>query len=65
MMDEYHRSLQSIEIVWTGPSFHGCTLRRTDQVLLDLIQSAKEFITQAIARSQTAADHSVLNCFWR
>ena len=40
-MDEYHRNAQSIEIVWTGPSFQGCTLRRTDQVLLDLIQSAE------------------------
>ena len=29
------------------------------------VQQAKEFITQAIARSQTAAGHDVLNCFWR
>jgi hydroxymethylpyrimidine/phosphomethylpyrimidine kinase len=29
------------------------------------VQQAKEYITQAIAQSQTAAGHSVLNCFWR
>lgn len=40
-MDEYHRNQESVEIVWTGPSFYGSTLRRTDQVLLDLIQGAK------------------------
>ncbi len=36
----------------------GCSLPRA-------VQRAKEFITQAIARSQTAAGHGVLNCFWR
>lgn len=39
-MDEYHREAQSIEIVWTGPAFQGCELRRTDQVMLDLIHRA-------------------------
>jgi hydroxymethylpyrimidine kinase/phosphomethylpyrimidine kinase len=29
------------------------------------VQEAKEYITQAIAQSQTAAGQSVLNCFWR
>ena len=29
------------------------------------VQRAKEYITQAIAQSRTAAGHSVLNCFWR
>jgi hydroxymethylpyrimidine/phosphomethylpyrimidine kinase len=32
--------------------------------LAQAVQRAKEFITQAIAQSQTAAGHSVLNCFW-
>jgi len=36
----------------------GCSLPRA-------VQRAKEYITQAIARSQTAAGHDVLNCFWR
>ena len=29
------------------------------------VRQAKEYITQAIAQSQTAAGHGVLNCFWR
>jgi hydroxymethylpyrimidine/phosphomethylpyrimidine kinase len=29
------------------------------------VQRAKEYITQAIAQSQAAAGHGVLNCFWR
>jgi hydroxymethylpyrimidine/phosphomethylpyrimidine kinase len=33
--------------------------------LAQAVQQAKEYITQAIAQSQTAAGHSVLNCFWR
>ncbi|HOX59310.1 MAG TPA: bifunctional hydroxymethylpyrimidine kinase/phosphomethylpyrimidine kinase [Candidatus Paceibacterota bacterium] len=33
--------------------------------LANAVQRAKEFITQAIARSQTAAGQGVLNCFWR
>ena len=36
----------------------GCALPRA-------VQRAKEYITQAIARSRTAAGHSVLNCCWR
>jgi hydroxymethylpyrimidine/phosphomethylpyrimidine kinase len=32
--------------------------------LTQAVKLAKEFITQAIARSQTAAGHSVLNSFW-
>jgi hydroxymethylpyrimidine/phosphomethylpyrimidine kinase len=33
--------------------------------LAQAVQQAKEYITQAIAQSQTAAGHSVLNCFWQ
>jgi hydroxymethylpyrimidine/phosphomethylpyrimidine kinase len=33
--------------------------------LAQAVQQAKEYITQAIARSQTAAKHSVLNSFWQ
>lgn len=38
--DERRRE-QAIELVWTGPSPEGTVLRRTDQVLLDLIRSAR------------------------
>src|ERR1035441_2426185 len=41
-----------------GHLARGCPLPRA-------VQRAKEYITQAIAQSQTAAGHSVLNCFWR
>ena len=39
--DERRRREQAIELVWTGPSPEGTVLRRTDQVLLDLIRSAR------------------------
>jgi phosphatidylserine/phosphatidylglycerophosphate/cardiolipin synthase-like enzyme len=39
--DERRRHEQTIELVWTGPSPEGTVLRRTDQVLLDLIRSAQ------------------------
>ena len=29
------------------------------------VSRAKEYITQAIAQSRSAAGHSLLNCFWR
>ena len=41
-----------------GHLARGCSLSRA-------VRQAKEYITQAIAQSQTAAGHSVLNCFWR
>jgi hydroxymethylpyrimidine/phosphomethylpyrimidine kinase len=41
-----------------GHVARGCPLPRA-------VQRAKEYITQAIAQSQTAAGHDVLNCFWR
>ncbi len=40
-VDEHHRRKQSIELVWTGPAPGDTTLRRTDQVLLDLIRTAQ------------------------
>src|SRR5215218_8288990 len=38
--DERRRREQTVELVWTGPSPGGSVLRRTDQVLLDLIRTA-------------------------
>jgi len=40
-MDETHRACQSLELVWTGPKLGSSTLRRTDQALLELIESAR------------------------
>lgn len=39
--DEFHRTRQSLEIVWTGPASKESSFRRTDQALLALIQQAK------------------------
>jgi phosphatidylserine/phosphatidylglycerophosphate/cardiolipin synthase-like enzyme len=39
--DERHRRARSVELVWTGPAPRGTTMRRTDQVLLDLVRSAE------------------------
>jgi phosphatidylserine/phosphatidylglycerophosphate/cardiolipin synthase-like enzyme len=40
-VDERYRREQTAELVWTGPAPRGTTLRRTDQVLLDLIRTAE------------------------
>lgn len=42
--DRLHRELQTIELVWTGPVPQNTRLRRTDQVLLDMIESAESSI---------------------
>jgi hydroxymethylpyrimidine/phosphomethylpyrimidine kinase len=41
-----------------GHLARGCALPRA-------VERAKDYITQAISQSQTAAGHGVLNCFWR
>lgn len=43
-MDRWHRARQRIELVWTGPTPQGSTLRRIDQGLLELIRRARESI---------------------
>jgi phosphatidylserine/phosphatidylglycerophosphate/cardiolipin synthase-like enzyme len=40
--DEVFRQKQSVEIVWTGPASRSTAFRRTDQALLELIESAAE-----------------------
>ncbi len=45
--DERCRREQSVELVWTGPSPGGSVLRRTDQVLLDLIRTAQRSLYMA------------------
>ena len=42
--DDFHRLRQRIEMVWSGPLAGTSTFRRTDQALLELIQSAKRSI---------------------
>lgn len=42
--EEHHRTGQSVELVWTGPDSEAVPLRRTDQVLLELINSASKRI---------------------
>ena len=40
--EDRHRRSQSLELVWTGPDTQVIPLRRTDQVLLQLIREARE-----------------------
>lgn len=42
---EYQDQKQSIELTWTGPKTQNINLRRTDQALIELINSAKKRIT--------------------
>jgi phosphatidylserine/phosphatidylglycerophosphate/cardiolipin synthase-like enzyme len=39
---EHHRQIQSIELTWTGPKTREVNLRRTDQALIELINSSKQ-----------------------
>ncbi len=40
-----HRDLQSVELVWTGPEGGNVPLRRTEQAILQLLDSAQNRIT--------------------
>ena len=42
---DHQRQKQSIELTWTGPKTQNINLRRTDQALIELINSAKKRIT--------------------
>jgi phosphatidylserine/phosphatidylglycerophosphate/cardiolipin synthase-like enzyme len=42
---KHHRDSQSVELVWTGPDVQGDPFRRTEQVILQLFDAAKERIT--------------------
>lgn len=51
---ERQRSEQNLELVWTGPAPPGNRLRRSDQVLLDLIQGSQKdllIVTYALYKS--------------
>ena len=43
--EEYHRKRQSVELVWTGPKEKSCPFRRTEQAILEVLDSARERIT--------------------
>lgn len=45
--DQEWRRRQAAELVWTGPAPRESSLRRTDQVLLDLISTARERLVVA------------------
>jgi len=42
LADHLARQRESIELVWTGPSSRPAAFRRTDQALLELIESAEQ-----------------------
>lgn len=55
---EMQRSLQQIELVWTGPDSQIIPLRRTDQALLQLIDEAREtlhIVSFAVYRMEAIA----------
>jgi phosphatidylserine/phosphatidylglycerophosphate/cardiolipin synthase-like enzyme len=43
--DVTHRKSQSVELVWTGPDAHAAPFRRTEQAILQVLDSAKRRIT--------------------
>lgn len=43
-MDQVRRANETLDLVWTGPTVEALPLRRTDQVLLDLINAAEREI---------------------
>jgi len=43
--EQQHRQGQSVELVWTGPEAGAVPFRRTEQALLQVLDSAKERIT--------------------
>lgn len=45
MSEQSHRSSQLVELVWTGPDVGVVPLRRTEQALLQVIESATERLT--------------------
>ena len=45
LSEQTHRDSQSVELVWTGPDTEHTPLRRTEQAILQLLDSAKTRIT--------------------
>jgi cardiolipin synthase len=40
-VDEHHRNREDVQLIWSGPDVSGLPFRRTEQALLELIESAK------------------------
>jgi len=45
LSEQKHRDSQSVELVWTGPDGGGIPFRRTEQAILQLLDSAQDRIT--------------------
>lgn len=45
LSEQKHRDSQSVELAWTGPDGGGIAFRRTEQAILQILDSAKERIT--------------------
>jgi len=45
MAEQQHRDSQSVELVWTGPETDDLAFRRTEQAILQVLDSAQERIT--------------------
>jgi phosphatidylserine/phosphatidylglycerophosphate/cardiolipin synthase-like enzyme len=43
--EQWHRKSQSVELVWTGPEVEGLPFRRTEQAILQVLDSATQRIT--------------------
>ncbi|MDA0892345.1 MAG: DISARM system phospholipase D-like protein DrmC [Proteobacteria bacterium] len=60
---QYTRSLEQIELIWTGPSTRLVPTRRTEQALLELIKAAEEslFLTSFVAYKVD----SLIDALWK
>ena len=45
LSEQAHRDSQSVELVWTGPDTEHTPFRRTEQAILQILDSAKDRIT--------------------
>jgi phosphatidylserine/phosphatidylglycerophosphate/cardiolipin synthase-like enzyme len=41
-VDEHHRNREEVQLIWTGPDVSNLPYRRTEQALLELVESAKK-----------------------
>src|ERR1035437_732306 len=41
-VDEHHRNREEVQLIWTGPDVSNLPFRRTEQALLELVESAKK-----------------------
>lgn len=66
-VEQRHKQEPNLELVWTGPTFSPFVLRRTDEVILDVIQSAQKSLTLVsfalyhIERLTTALEYAARN----